>query len=354
MSNRALLVMTMLFLPLSVLTCILTCHAWLPSANGTDPEETAAPISDNTPEQQGKVRVQLHNSKEGCRLDESRIEFLDCGHDGDVYTAPLMGDCGIARGGAKVAIEFSTTFLDGFRQKRYLRTNRDDGKWLHRTLVTNTTSEAETQRIMRHFIVPFATANFPRPVLETMKNQSETLCYQNAKVTLESVDDSKDSEQAFLAKVTLFASGQNGMDMMGHMTRDLQHRAIKDLVYVFRLMYDRGLLHNDVSLAHVIVGRDNITSLIDYDRSKVAKDAEGWEPSFDEHIRREQWDLLALIGNICYNKKGHVEFEIPPKPTPDEMNEIMARLEPVLNECGFESNNVVAGTEKCYSAITLP
>ena len=105
---------------------------------------------------------------------------------------------------------------------------------------------------------------------------------------------------------------------------------------MFRLMYNRGLLHNDVSLPHVIVDSNNIISLIDYDRSKIATDAEGWEPSFDKHMRREQWDLLALIGNVCYNQ-DHVEFEIPSKPTPSQMDELMTRLGPVLNECGFKN-----------------
>ena len=338
MSSRALLVSVVLFLPLLVITCILTCHAWLPPTKSE--EALVAPISNNNqpPEQQGKVRVRLDNSKEICSLDESQIEFLDCGHDGDVYTAPLLEDCGIARRGEQVAVKFSTTFLNDRQQKRYLNTNRDDGKWLYQCLVTNTTSEAEKQRIMRHFIIPFATASFPRPVLETMKKQSESLCYyQNTEIILGSMDETNDTEQVIQAKVTMFASGRDLTGMLGHMTRDLQHRVIQDLVYMFHRMYHRGLLHNDVLPIHVIVNCNNITSLIDYDRSKIAKDAVGWVPSFDERLRREQWDLLALIGNVCYNQ-DHVEFEIPSKPTPSQMDELMTRLGPVLNECGFKNN----------------
>ena len=208
--------------------------------------------------------------------------------------------------------------------------------------MTKTTSEAEEKRIMRHFIIPFATASFPRPVLETMKNRSESLCYQNTEIVLGSIHDNNGNEQEIQAKVTLFVSGQDLLDMIGHMTGDLQHQVIKDLVYMFRLMYDRGLLHNDVSLPHVIVDSHNITSLIDYDRSTIAKDVERWEPWFDKHMRREQWDLLALIGNICYNKEHPVEFEVPPKPTPDQIDELMTRLVPVLNDCGFENNATMA------------
>ena len=338
--SRSLLVTAVLFLPLIALTCILTGHAWLPSTNLEEQALVAPPISTNQPpEQQGKVRVLLDNtaSVESCSLEETRIEFLDCGHDGDVYTAPLLGDCGIARRGEQVAVKFSTSFLNDRRQKRYLGTSRDDGKWLYQCLVTNTTSEAEKQRIMRHFIIPFATASFPRPVLETMKNQSESLCYyQNTEIILGSMDEANDTEQVIQAKVTLFASGRDLTGMLGHMTRDLQHRVIKDLVYIFRRMYHRGLLHNDVSPIHIIVNSNNITSLIDYDRSKIAKDAVGWVPSFDERMRHEQWDLLALIGNVCYNQ-DHVEFEVPPKPTPSQMDELMTRLGPVLNECGFKN-----------------
>ena len=122
---------------------------------------------------------------------------------------------------------------------------------------------------------------------------------------------------------------------------------------MFRLMYNRGLLHNDVSLPHVIVDSNNIISLIDYDRSKIATDAEGWEPSFDKHMRREKWDLLALIGTICCNKEDHVEFKVPPDPTPDQMDELMTRLGPVLKECGFENNATMAWNKEMLLSYNI-
>jgi len=139
-------------------------------------------------------------------------------------------------------------------------------------------------------------------------------------------------------------------------TPETKRLIAKDLVQMFRHMYERKVVHWDVFLKHVFFSPvSNQTKLIDFgyaffvDKKKATRR--------DRLQQIEMWNLFGLIGNLCmHHQENRIKAIFRKADHSTDSRKLKKRLIPALEKCNFNqtmawNEQSMINTEETFQAL---
>ena len=327
-----------------IFRAFMAAHIILPSSNGSL-HSSVVPIA----------RVLLFNGTV-CEIS-SKLKHVGVGYQGHVFSA----DMNCPKGTMHVAVKLvarpmglSTNFKrDTWKYMSLGNKGKEKSKALYDRLMVNATYD-----IQNYFALTLGTADIP-PVL---LSDAVTVANQDSKVKAkfkEVVISEGQGDNVLVAEVTEFVPGGPVYPEKGEsgaiFTPETKRLIVKDLVRMFRHMYDRKVAHNDVFGKHVFFSLlSNQTKLIDFGYASILDNKP--RKRRDRLRQFEVWNLLAIIGNLCMHEETPfktVFFKAGHRTDPERL---MKKLIPALEMCNFKQNmawteQLLLNTEQTFQAL---
>lgn len=275
----------------------------------------------------------------GCSIS-GKLNYLDCGFGGHIYTAEM--DCpGKQR--KRTILKVKTKLVNETNPKgprmytSFESTEVQRNQVLHKQLFSNATKEFRS-----YFAVPLGMAvNISHGLLHEGIKQANEDC---VKGRYDGLVHSTNSEHTVLqGSVLPFISGKNLCGILAeNPSTGMRQQIVRGLVKMYRHMYERQILHCDISCYHFMISGGQ-TTLIDFERYMIATN----DPHLKDRQHTQLWQLLFLIGDVCTDKTGdesEMKFGVPMNSCnlqrKGDFNpaSMMKRLVSAMNKCGFERN----------------
>lgn len=277
------------------------------------------------------AEVSLFNGTKGCSINSSDVSFLGSGDRGHAFSTYM--EC---PNGHKELVAFKVAKTWDANLPHYISSSNIDKKRLlyDRLLAGNTTDP----NLKKYVSVQFGTVTFQREMLyEAMNKANEKKIRKVVNVT-----DQAEAKSSLVADI--FTASSSSV-ILGKLLRgknkahSLRRQIAKDLVYIYRTLCEKSVMHPDVRLNHILYSeKDKQTMLIDFEEFRFLDNF-----SVVDQIASQQdqlWQLFALIGNVC--EGSDTSFEVPWGAVPITRNKtnVMQRLVPALEMCQFERRMV--------------
>lgn len=288
-------------------------------------------LRSSTPE---TTTVSLFNETAGCTITPSSdLTFLGSGDRGHAFSTFMTCSNGNRE---LVAIKVAKTW-DGKAPQYISASNVDQKRALYERMLANSDPSAS-----KFFSVQLGTATLQRDMLYEAMNQANEHVHRKV---LNVTDDKANS--SIVADVFAVSSG----DELAHVLRgrgskqplplDVRRQIAKDLVYIYRHLYEKGVVHCDVRMNHVLFSQaDMQTMLIDFEEFRFVDEI---DEKYRLGTQQEQlWQLFALLGNACAHQGStlHFKFDVPWSSCnyrTKNKTDVIQRLVPALGECRFDS-----------------
>jgi len=290
-----------------------------------------------------RARVQIFNGTV-CEIS-SKLKHVGVGYQGHVFSAIMNCPNGAMHVAVKVAAR-PKGLTRNFKRDTWVYkslNNKDKGKSeaLYERLMVNATHD-----IQNYFALTLGTADVPPPLLsDAVKaaNQDSTVQAMFKELELE--------DHVLVCEVQEFVPGYPLDAKSGVIwTPETKHLIIKDLVRMFRHMYDRNVVHSDIFLKHVFFSPvSNQTKLIDF----------GYAFFVDSTKRRnrlqnfELWNLFSLIGNLCMHQENRIKPIFRKADHRTDSRKLKEKLIPALEKCNFNQTMVWNERSMVNTAETL-
>jgi len=322
------------------------------------PQSSAKEQTARAPEQLWRHEAHLYAGITGCYVT-GKLKYIDCGYDGHVYSADMYCS-GDKRRPRRIVLKVTTRPVDGSKDPKAPRmytsddlTLRKKEEKLYYQLLGST-----TEGFKKHFAIPLGAVNIPHAMLYEGMEQANNDCVDGRYDGI--INSTNEAATVVSADILDFVSGKNlGEALRENPSLETRRHIVRELVKMYHHMYDRKVLHCDISCAHIVVS-GNQTTLIDFYRHSIETN----DPNLAHRQQTQLWQLLSLIGNVCTDTMGHereMDFSVPVCACnlgrPDELadpSDLMKRLKPALKKCshGFKWRNVTMdNTEQTYTDL---
>jgi len=278
-----------------------------------------------------RAPVRLFNGTEGCSLSLSNITFLGSGDRGHTFSTFMT-----CPRGDKELVAFKVAKRWDTGPVMYISSsNVEKKRALYERILANSTNEKNKN----FFSIQLGTVDVPRDMLYDGMNQA------NERVSRKVVNVTDDAEANSLLVADIFTAS-SGMEL-GTLLRTreeavppVRRQIAKDLVYIYRHLFHHNVLHCDVRMNHILYSvADNQTMLIDFEEFRFYEET---EEKYQIIVQEAQlWQLFALLGNACSHVGRGLDFafDVPwggCNPRTKNRTDVMQRLIPALEECGFD------------------
>ncbi|KAL7525113.1 hypothetical protein ACHAWF_001218 [Thalassiosira exigua] len=271
------------------------------SASGGD--ESPIQRSDATPI--SNATFSLYDRADRCTLSDPELRFLGGGMDGHAFLARV--ECSLPSDRTNSIVIKLPIRRHGEQVHKYLsiddkeRGVNSNAKLLYQHMLTNSTE----RDVLKNFAIPLGTVRVSKKSLRIDKNEEE----RNVRRFGMAINGTRENwitgrvmphvEGGSLAQI-LHNAKRRGIE------RSLRRRIARDLVRMYRHMYERGVVHCDISPTHFKWDdASNTTVLIDFDRHLLMdRDVRRDDVALRRNItHNQQWQMLGMICNLCLGKE---------------------------------------------------
>lgn len=269
----------------------------------------------------GKARLDFFGRPDqNCSINGSSFRFLGCGYNGHAFAVSKECDSGnISNIPTNLVVKLRSRPLDnnktaiiGFYGSEGASKSRENRALFDRL------SQGGEDKILKHIFVQlgvvdigasdiqYAISDFNRVSTHKMRFRSMV----QAPPPPQSSDQQQPQPLPIQGKI--YASLDDArmistfLGKQGSLRKEQRHyQAVRDLVFMFYYMYQRGILHCDMKLHHVMYSMTtNVTSLIDFDEHLLLPlrklDNRKKATQMESLQQKSQlWHLLIVIANVC-------------------------------------------------------
>ena len=296
-----------------------------------------------------------------CEISSNNLKHIGAGYQGHVFSAEM--NCP-NNGAMQVAVKVVARpkgLVKDFRNDTWVYQSLEDKhkkkfKALYKRLTANATHH---HHILNNFALTFGTVDIPSAWLSDavkMANQDSELHAAYREVEL---DESQGDDDVLVGEVTELVPGgpiypDSGGDSV-IWTPDTKRLIVKDLIRMFRHMYDRMVAHDDIFGKHVFFSPFfNRTTLIDFGYAKTLDQKSQKEQKSLQ--QREVWNMLSVIGNLCMHQENRFKRRFGKVYPKTKLETLMKRLIPALEKCNFNqtmawNETSILNTEETFQAL---
>lgn len=315
---------------------------------GHGEKQTKAKRIINTNDRNEKAYVTFYGQDDGsgCSLIGSSFKFLGCGFNGHAFSVLTACDTATLQNKdegrivvklTSKAVTNSTLHNDTRPLGMYANETRGRSnsvlyerffRFVHQQRMSHEERENYQKKILQHFILQIGVVHIPPSLLQYAAldfNRSVTRAMRFRGIVPLQHDPQHTDDEPSVVKGELYEllSGSTAIPFwLGHKHNRMeeegrQQHVVRQLVFMYRHMYERGILHCDMKLDHLMYSPlTNTTSIIDFDVYRLNP----MPPQVDRELatattekrkkvletllkqKKQQWQLLVLIANICDSK----------------------------------------------------